>query len=177
MFELVRELHAAKVTLGVISNSEGKLVELIRELGLDDVLPLVVDSGVFGITKPDPRIIVHAAALLGAEPRDIVHVGDSYQADVAGALGVGMRAIYDPAATTSRACGSPMTPPRPARRSRPSASRSPEPDHFGGGGRPNPRAAPSAGRQPRGQRRRQRGRDRRRPAVGRRRGLMRRRRG
>jgi HAD superfamily hydrolase (TIGR01549 family) len=94
MFELVRDLHAAEVTLGVISNSEGKLVELTRELGLDDVLPIVVDSGVFGVTKPDPRIFVHAAELLGVEPRDIVHVGDSYEADVAGALGVGMRALW-----------------------------------------------------------------------------------
>ncbi len=139
MFELVRALHAAKVTLGVISNSEGKLAELIDELGLGDALRIVVDSGVFGITKPDRRIFDEAAARLGVEPPTSC-TSATRTRPTSPARSAPVRAPSGSAApaTTSRACGSPMTPPRPARRSRPSASRSPEPHHFGGGGRPQP---------------------------------------
>jgi HAD superfamily hydrolase (TIGR01549 family) len=94
MFELARELHRKHVTIGVISNSEGKLAELVRELGLDDALTMIVDSGVFGVTKPDPRIFLFATDQLGVEPADVIHIGDSYEADVKGALNVGMRAIW-----------------------------------------------------------------------------------
>lgn len=43
--------------------------------------------------KPDPRIFHAALAGLGCEPDSAAHVGDSRQADVAGALGVGMTAV------------------------------------------------------------------------------------
>jgi putative hydrolase of the HAD superfamily len=44
--------------------------------------------------KPDPAIFRYALERAGVEPHEAVHVGDSLEADVAGALGAGMRAVW-----------------------------------------------------------------------------------
>jgi HAD superfamily hydrolase (TIGR01509 family) len=95
MVALARELAARGVRVGVLSNSEGRLEELLTEIGVVDAFAAVVDSGRVGIEKPDPRIFAHALEALGL-PRgaDAVHIGDSYAADVVGALGAGWRAVW-----------------------------------------------------------------------------------
>ena len=60
----------------------------------------MADSGRLGFEKPDPRIFEWAAARLAVPTRDLVHIGDSWEADVRGALGVGARAIWFPADST-----------------------------------------------------------------------------
>jgi HAD superfamily hydrolase (TIGR01509 family) len=94
MFELARELQAQHIPVGIISNSEGRLAELLEELGQSTPFQVVVDSGRIGIDKPDPRIFEQAARALGIPLSDIVHVGDSWEADVIGALNAGARAIW-----------------------------------------------------------------------------------
>lgn len=94
MLELVRDVRDAGVAVGIISNSEGHLAELIDELGWRDLFPVVADSGRFGFDKPDPRIFHWTCEQLGVEPGQTIHVGDSWPADVAGALAVGMRVIH-----------------------------------------------------------------------------------
>lgn len=96
MVELARELRAGGVRVAVLSNSEGHLAALLAEIGILDAFELVVDSGVFGIAKPDRRIFDHTLARLGVDPAEAnaIHIGDSYAADVAGALGAGWRAIW-----------------------------------------------------------------------------------
>ena len=94
MIELVRELAAEGVPMCVLSNSEGRLVELVAELGWSRDLPLVIDSGKVGVEKPDPAIFELAAQSLGVRPDETIHVGDSLRADVGGALGVGARALW-----------------------------------------------------------------------------------
>jgi putative hydrolase of the HAD superfamily len=44
--------------------------------------------------KPDAAIFRYALERAGVEPHEAVHVGDSLEADVAGALGAGMRAVW-----------------------------------------------------------------------------------
>lgn len=94
MTELVAELAARRLPLGIVSNSEGRLSELLVELGLRERFACVADSGVLGVEKPDPRIFEWAAEQLGVDTRRIVHVGDAWEADVRGALGVGARAVW-----------------------------------------------------------------------------------
>ena len=94
MIELARELTASGTPVGVLSNSEGRLVELLEELGWNVVFSSIVDSGRLPFEKPDPRIFFHAAAALGVAPPSLIHVGDAWEADVRGALDVGARAIY-----------------------------------------------------------------------------------
>ncbi|MCX5740973.1 MAG: HAD family hydrolase [Proteobacteria bacterium] len=98
MVALARALAADGVRVAVLSNSEGHIRELLEEIAIADPFAAIVDSGVFGIAKPDPRIFAHALARLGVDPTDAccVHVGDSYPADVLGALGAGpaWRAVW-----------------------------------------------------------------------------------
>jgi len=93
MVALARELAARGVRVAVLSNSEGRLAELLAEIGIADAFAAVIDSGRVGIEKPDRRIFAHALALLGATLPGI-HIGDSWPADIAGALGAGWRAIW-----------------------------------------------------------------------------------
>lgn len=94
MFELAAELRARGVRLAILSNSEGHLAELVEELGLSRSFPIVVDSGRVGLDKPDPRIFELTAARLEGHTRELLHVGDSWEADVQGALGAGASAIW-----------------------------------------------------------------------------------
>lgn len=99
MFRLCLDLEKGGVPFGVLSNSEGRLAELVDEMGWADVIRVVVDSGRVGIEKPDRRIFEILAERLGADPAEVVHVGDSLAADVMGALGAGMCAVWFTAAT------------------------------------------------------------------------------
>lgn len=94
MIELVDELIAAEIKVAVVSNSEGKLAELIDELGWSDRFAIVADSGKLGIQKPDRAIFAWAAERLGTPLEQIVHIGDARAADVDGALAAGMYAIW-----------------------------------------------------------------------------------
>lgn len=104
MLALVDVLRAARVPVGIVSNSEGRLAELVAELGWEDRFVCVADSGKLGLVKPDPAIFGWAAERLGVPLARVVHVGDSYEADIAGALAAGMRgAVWfggDPARVT-----------------------------------------------------------------------------
>ena len=86
-------LHRLGLRLAVVSNSNGSVARLLEALDLARWLDAIVDSGVVGFEKPDPRIFHHAAATLGVEPEEAVHVGDLYSVDVAGARAAGVRAI------------------------------------------------------------------------------------
>ena len=97
MIELVRELRARGVPVAIISNSEGHLAELVDELGWGSDFDVVVDSGRIGIDKPDPRIFAHASGAIGVALDQLLHVGDSWEADVHGALGASASAVwFDP---------------------------------------------------------------------------------
>jgi len=93
MVAVARELAARGVRVAVLSNSEGRLAELLDEIGIGDAFEAVIDSGRVGIEKPDRRIFEHALAVLGARG-PAIHIGDSWPADVEGALGAGWRAIW-----------------------------------------------------------------------------------
>ncbi|HEY3253311.1 MAG TPA: HAD-IA family hydrolase [Polyangiaceae bacterium] len=94
MFELVAELRAKQVPVGIISNSEGHLAELVDELGQRALFSVVIDSGKVGVDKPDPRIFQLAAQALSVNLAQIVHVGDAWEADVIGARAAGAQAIW-----------------------------------------------------------------------------------
>jgi len=93
MVGLARELAGRGVRVAILSNSEGRLAELLAEIGIADTFAAIIDSGRVGISKPDRRIFDHTLDVLGAT-RPGIHIGDSWPADVAGALGAGWRAIW-----------------------------------------------------------------------------------
>jgi putative hydrolase of the HAD superfamily len=54
----------------------------------------VTDAELAGVKKPNPIIFRHALHLADAKPEESIMIGDSYEADVLGALEVGYDAIY-----------------------------------------------------------------------------------
>lgn len=94
MRELVAELHGRGVPMAVISNSEGRLAALLDELGWARWFVAIADSGALGIAKPDAGIFAWTVERLGVPAAETVHVGDSREADVEGALAAGMRAVW-----------------------------------------------------------------------------------
>lgn len=90
----LERLRARGIPMGVISNSTSDLVELLDSLRLSRFLDPVVYSFGHGVEKPDPRIFRIALEGLGRSPDRVVHVGDTFAADVEGALGAGMMAVH-----------------------------------------------------------------------------------
>lgn len=92
--ETLQELRRRGYRLGVISNADGRIDPLLESVGLREHFEVVVDSGLVGIDKPDPRIFQHALERMGGiDPPEAVYVGDIYEIDVVGARAAGMRAI------------------------------------------------------------------------------------
>lgn len=94
MLDLVRELASLGVPYAILSNSEGKLRELVDEMGFGDLFPVLADSGRLGFEKPDKRIFDWVSRELGVPHDEILHIGDSLGADVMGALDAGYAAIW-----------------------------------------------------------------------------------
>jgi HAD superfamily hydrolase (TIGR01549 family) len=90
-------LRASGVKVAIISNSEGMLAGLFEQLKLSSHFDLIVDSGIFGLEKPDPRIFQVALEKLATPPDRALHLGDTYATDVLGARAAGVRtALIDP---------------------------------------------------------------------------------
>ncbi len=94
MVELARELARGGARLAVLSNSEGRLSQLLHEISIADPFTVIIDSGVVGIEKPDRRIFEHTLAALGITDADPIHIGDSWAADIVGARDAGWRSIW-----------------------------------------------------------------------------------
>ncbi|HZA39750.1 MAG TPA: HAD-IA family hydrolase [Actinomycetota bacterium] len=89
----VDRLRADGYRVGLISNFEGWLEEMLVELQAGDVFEVSVISGLVGVEKPDPRIYEMALEQAGVEPGAAAHVGDSIRLDVEPATAVGINAV------------------------------------------------------------------------------------
>jgi putative hydrolase of the HAD superfamily len=89
----LEELKRRRYRLGLISNFEGWLEELLMELEVGHIFDTTVISGIEGVEKPDPLIYRIALERAGVEPGAAMHVGDSPVLDVEPAKEVGMKAV------------------------------------------------------------------------------------
>lgn len=93
----LRRIRAAGLRIAVVSNANGTVDAIFREVGLRDLVDEIVDSGAEGVEKPDPRIFHLALERLGTAGEPALHVGDLYHVDVAGARAAGLEAwLFDP---------------------------------------------------------------------------------
>jgi putative hydrolase of the HAD superfamily len=96
----LKALQREGYTVGVVSNSDGRVESLLEMAGLRGYLDFVVDSAVVGVEKPDPGIFRIALEHAGVEPGAAVHVGDIYEIDVMGARAAGLQGVLlDPVGT------------------------------------------------------------------------------
>lgn len=76
----------------IVSNHVPELPQLADALALTPHFIRVITSAAVGYEKPNPRIF--QAALAGLEDaKDVVMIGDTYSADVVGALNAGLKAV------------------------------------------------------------------------------------
>jgi putative hydrolase of the HAD superfamily len=87
------ELRSRGLAIVVVSNWDHSLHERLAETGLAPLVDAAVASAELGRAKPDRAIFEHALHLVGAEPGEALHAGDSPREDVEGALAAGLRAV------------------------------------------------------------------------------------
>ncbi len=79
--------------LGVISNSDGRVAELLGKCGLGGCFTRITDSGAVGHEKPDARIFQAALDSLGVTAEKSVYIGDIYSIDYLGARNAELHAV------------------------------------------------------------------------------------
>lgn len=89
----IETLEEAGISMGVVSNFEGWLDDLLVSLGLGESLPVRVISGIEGIEKPDVRLFELALERSGFDAADCAYVGDSIDFDVVPARKLGMHPV------------------------------------------------------------------------------------
>jgi putative hydrolase of the HAD superfamily len=87
------ELAGRGITLGLVSNFEPWLEDVLALQGIRERFAAVAISGMLGVAKPDPRIFKAALAEAGADPAATVHVGDQLVNDVEAARSVGITPV------------------------------------------------------------------------------------
>jgi HAD superfamily hydrolase (TIGR01662 family) len=91
--DVLKELRARDLTIGLISNTDRCLTAFQSHFALDGLFAVAVSSAAHGYMKPHPSIFRAALEQAGASVADSVMVGDSLDHDIAGARRLGMRAI------------------------------------------------------------------------------------
>jgi putative hydrolase of the HAD superfamily len=86
-------LASRGLKLAVISNWDERLRGLLQALKLDRYFEVFAISCEVGFPKPSPVIFQHAAEKLGLPPKSILHIGDSLEMDVNGAIASSFHAL------------------------------------------------------------------------------------
>ncbi len=90
----VLEYLKQKYSLHIITNGfEEVQHRKLASSRLEPYFKNVVTSENVGVKKPDPRIFHYALQMAEARAEESIMIGDNYEADIQGALNVGMRAI------------------------------------------------------------------------------------
>lgn len=89
---VLSKLRAGGLRLAVVSNWSPTLALTLAHLELAEYFDAIVCSALLGCAKPDAAIFRHAVECMGVDCSRVLHVGDSYDADVLGAQGAGLDA-------------------------------------------------------------------------------------
>lgn len=93
VLDTLEGLQGAGLRLGLISNFETWLQEMLVELEVGHIFEVTIISGVEGVEKPDPGIYRLALERGGVAAGNAVHVGDSESLDIIPARRAGMHTV------------------------------------------------------------------------------------
>ena len=79
--------------LGILSNSDGRIRNVLESVGLGNCFSSFTDSGIVGYEKPHPRIFEAALESMNVSAGVAAYVGDIYSVDYLGAKRVGMAPV------------------------------------------------------------------------------------
>ena len=91
--EVLPALRALGLRLGVVSNADGRVAQLLRAAGLAPHLHAIVDSHDEGVEKPDPALFRRGLERLGVRAERSCYVGDIHAIDVLGARAAGIAPV------------------------------------------------------------------------------------
>ena len=92
---LLEDLQEAGVPTAIVTNGGTTMQNSkIDGSGLRGLVDAVVISEEAGVAKPDPRIFERALAAIRAATEETLFVGDSPEADILGAKGMGIRSAW-----------------------------------------------------------------------------------
>src|SRR5205814_7848772 len=91
--DVLREIHAAGIKIGLISNSHRCLTSFQTHFELQGLFDVTVSSVEHGYMKPHRSIFEAALRRVQVQPAEAVMVGDSLTHDVDGARRLGMRGV------------------------------------------------------------------------------------
>jgi haloacid dehalogenase superfamily, subfamily IA, variant 3 with third motif having DD or ED/haloacid dehalogenase superfamily, subfamily IA, variant 1 with third motif having Dx(3-4)D or Dx(3-4)E len=86
----LERLRAAGLAVGLVSNTNRDLGEVLESFCLSELVDGAVTSSEIGLFKPAPEIFAAALEAVGAAAAETVMIGDSYGDDIEGARGAGL---------------------------------------------------------------------------------------
>jgi putative hydrolase of the HAD superfamily len=89
--DLLSDLRGAGFRLGIISNFDLRLRDILEHVGVLDFFEQIIISSRIGADKPSPRIFQAAIERFRVEAQEMLHVGDDKVADGDGARQAGMQ--------------------------------------------------------------------------------------
>jgi putative hydrolase of the HAD superfamily len=88
------QLRSVGIPLGVLSNFDSRLHQVLPALGLAEYFTSVTISTEVGTAKPDAQIFQHALAQHHCSPEQAWHIGDSLEEDYRAAMTAGLKGIW-----------------------------------------------------------------------------------
>ena len=93
-FEILEYLKG-KYQLHIITNGFEEIQsKKMDSSNLSKYFDVIVTSESVGVKKPNPRVFQHALEVAKATKENSIMIGDSLEADIYGAINIGMQAIY-----------------------------------------------------------------------------------
>ena len=91
--ELILQLAARDLRWGIVTNKPRRFTDrLVPALPFATPPAVVVSGDTVGVAKPDPKPMLHAAELIGANPSCCIYVGDA-ERDIQAGHAVGMKTV------------------------------------------------------------------------------------
>lgn len=91
--EVLQQLRSQGYELGVISNFDTRLFDIVRALRLEHFFDSITISSLAGSAKPAEKIFHHALDQHVVEPEEAMHVGDDPKEDFEGATNAGLSGV------------------------------------------------------------------------------------
>lgn len=90
---ILEKLKRQGVVLGVVSNWDSRLSQILANIGLARYFDFILASTVVGSAKPDEKIFSEALRQSKAHAEETCHIGDEPHADFQGARNLGIKPI------------------------------------------------------------------------------------
>jgi len=90
----VIEQIANNYPLALVSNFYGNIAAVLTDFHIDRFFPIIIESAVVGIRKPNPQIFRMGVEALRLQANETVVIGDSYDKDIIPATEAGCQTIW-----------------------------------------------------------------------------------